>query len=175
MGRHCPRTLSMILRWENRSRWMSCKNFDGGIRFNFITPGSTITSLPYTFIYSTFLYTPLSYILYFYIHIFHIIIFIYFNPSNSFFSFLTSPSILSYILSHLPTPFLPPLSSLLLLFILINFHFLYLYYNIHNFDGGFNTTITPRGIIITNLSFISIFIITIILIITTIPITLHPP
>lgn len=57
IGQHCPRTLSMILRWENRSYWMSCMNFDGGVKFNFSTPGSTITSLslilPYSIYYKT--------------------------------------------------------------------------------------------------------------------------
>lgn len=47
---------------------MSCKNFDGGVKFNFITPGSTITSLPLTFIY----FTSLSYIYFIYSTIYSI-------------------------------------------------------------------------------------------------------
>ena len=50
----------MILRWKNHSCWMSRKNFDGGVRFNFSTPGPTITSLTLTLSY----YTP--FIPYFY-------------------------------------------------------------------------------------------------------------
>lgn len=33
---------------QNSLNHMMNMNFDGGIRFNFSTPGSTITSLPFT-------------------------------------------------------------------------------------------------------------------------------
>ena len=117
---------------RNSLNCMTNKNFDGGIRFDFSTPGSTITSLTYTSSYSIFLYSPS-------------LIFPYSKSTSSFiltspisflfrFSSLTSLSILSLpllILSHLPTLFITssllPLSSLLasllLLFILTSFPF----------------------------------------------------
>lgn len=189
-------------------------NFGGGIRFNFSTPGSTITSLTLTSSYYTpfilyfysiisILYSPYSftsYPIFFVIFIFitslpltstyskfNIFTYTLFNIftytfyiTSTLYSLYISISILSLfyslILNYIFTFTSIYTLTTIFIFIISLINYIYLYYYLYNFDGGvFNITITPRGIIITNLSFISIFIITIILIVNIIPITLHPP
>lgn len=149
---------------------MSDRNFDGGVKFVIKTRGSAITSPTFTLIYSIyhknkFLFTSsftsslISYSTFYFI--------ISFTSSNNYFStssIISNPFNFSFIY--------------FISFIFNNSIIFILYTSIiisTTLTGIFNITITPRGIIITNLSFISIFIITIVPILTIIMIILHTP
>lgn len=118
MGQHCPRTLSMILRWKNRSCWISYKNFDGGIRFNFSTPGPTITSLAYTLLHIILHYYPLLYLLLHYPYFLLLLYYFYY--------------LLYYLLYYQSSPYINTLKiqhSYLHLFLFFYFNFnIYFYY-----------------------------------------------
>ena len=106
---------------RNYLNYMMSKNFDGGVKFNFSTPGSTITSLSLTLTYSIYHKTNS------------------FSITKSilssipyFTSLLPIPAFIPlYILPHLPTLFITLtlfsisslLAPLLLLFILTSFSF----------------------------------------------------
>lgn len=153
---------------------MSVRNFDGGVKFVIKRRGSAITSLTLTLPYSIYYKTNSFSITK---SIFSSILILpslftsysnfrsslYFTSStNSFYNSNSTSSIISFSSSFTPIYFN---------------QFSIFYISIIIFitsTGVFNITITPRGIIITNLSLISIFIITIIPILTIIPIILHP-
>lgn len=88
---------------RNSLNCMMSKNFDGGVKFNFSTPGSTITSPTYTLLYSIISYPLLySFILIFFIS-YHIA-FIIFYPIFFIISLSSFSSLLLASLSHQLSP-----------------------------------------------------------------------
>lgn len=100
----------------NSLNYMMSMNFDGGVKLNFSTPGSTITSLPYTLTYFIFIlifaFVPmLTLILLIIINFFSFSFSSLFLPSLSF--LLSFPFISSLISFSVLSPLLPLIILLL--------------------------------------------------------------
>lgn len=146
----------MIVEMNKRLNRMDYNNFDGGSKFVISTPGSTITSPTLTFINSKFtlnIFTFISLINF----IFSSIIVTVTNSISNFTSYFNPFINIKFIINF---------NSIYIFIFIVNYTFVYNYISIITLTGAFNFIYNPRGVIITNHSCISIFIITIIPILT---------